>query len=360
MGLADTVARRIRGVADAASGLRARWSTPREPPQAVQPSTPAASAIAQRFASLRNDGNAHFFDALAAHLAGSVDDPCLPMYFNFALSANARGRRAAEMIDTIVPLAGKRALDVGCAYGGFIVGLASLGADPAGFDIDASLLALGEHNYRDVGRRFPTHVADLTKASDIAPFREAFDVITCNDVIEHVSDPRIAIRHIGTMLRPGGLAYFEIPNRDEVSAVISDGHYQLFGITQLDAAQAARYFEAHAPGTPYGVGHYLTLDEYRALFTEAGLVMEDRTDPAMVRTLESVEELLTELERGLPDKLASVPEPVRKQVAASVREYLVRARVTRSDGPAERTAYLSRYGTSFWRVIGTKPILDAG
>lgn len=345
-------------MAHAANGLRARWSAAGDPgPVETQPSAEAAQ-IAERFASLRNDANAHFFDALAAHLAGSVNDPCLPMYFNFALSANARGRRAAELIDSIVPLEGKRALDVGCAYGGFIVGLADLGADPTGFDIDASLLALGEHNFRDVGRRFPTHLADLTQASDIAPFRNAFDVITCNDVIEHVSDPRIAIRHIGAMLRAGGLAYFEIPNRDEVSAVISDGHYQLFGITQLDSAAAARYFEAHAPGTRYGVGHYLALDEYRALFAEAGLTMEDRTDPAMVRPMASVEQLLAELESGLPGKLESVPQPVRPEVEAAVRDYLRRARAGDDDSAAGRSAYLSRYGTSFWRVIGSKPIDD--
>ena len=34
--------------------------------------------------------------------------------------------------------------------------------------------------------------------------------------------------------------------------------------------------------------------------------------------------------------------------------------VTRGEAPADRAAYHSRYGTSFWRVIGTKPLLDAG
>ncbi len=309
----------------------------------------------QRFASLESSTNRHFFRALAVHLAASVDDPCLPMYFNFALSANERGGKAADLIESIVPLAGKRALDVGCAYGGFLVGLAERGAEPAGFDIDASLLALGEHNFRDVGRRFPTHVADVTKPEDVAPFREMFDVITCNDVIEHVTNPAVAIRHIESMLRPGGLAYFEIPNRDEVSAVVADGHYQLFGITQLDRELAYRYFEAHAPGVRYGVEHYLQLPEYRALFEQAGLSMELRLDAASMRSIESIRAPLAELRHSLAARLDGVPASVRADVERAVSRYLDEADSARPKSPGDRLDYLTRYGVAFWRVIARKP-----
>ena len=113
---------------------------------------------------------------------------------------------------------------------------------------------------------------------------DVFDVITCNDVIEHVTDPGIAIKHVASMLRNGGIAYFEIPNRDDVSAVIADGHYQLFGITQLEHDLAAQYYGAHAPGVRYGVEHYLRLPEYRALFDQAGLSLELHRDAATTRS----------------------------------------------------------------------------
>ena len=284
----------------------------------------SARSITQRFANLETSRNHHFFRALAAHLAGSHDDPCLSMYFHFALSANERGGKAADLIDAIVPLKGKRALDVGCAYGGFLVGLAEHGAEPTGFDIDASLLALGEHNFRDVGRRFPTHLADLTRRDDVERFQAMFDVITCNDVIEHVSDPEIAIEHIGSMLRPGGLAYFEIPNRDAVSAVIADGHYQLFGITQLDREMAGQYYAAHAPGTRYGVEYYLRLPEYRALFERAGLSMELRPD-ASAPSIQSVRDSLAELRRTLATRLEDSPAAVRAEVEHAVGRYLDQA-----------------------------------
>src|SRR5206468_5962694 len=77
--------------------------------------SPLARSIMERFAKLETSGNGRYFRALAAHLAGSHDDPCLSMYFEFALSANERGRKAATLIESFVPLSGKRVLDVGCA-----------------------------------------------------------------------------------------------------------------------------------------------------------------------------------------------------------------------------------------------------
>jgi SAM-dependent methyltransferase len=204
------------------------------------------------------------------------------------------------------------------------------------------------------------HRADVTHGADVAPFRESFDVITCNDVIEHVRDPKVAIEHIAAMLRPGGLAYFEIPNRDEVSSVMADGHYQLFGITQLDRELAFRYFETHSPGVPYGVEHYLELAEYRALFEQAGLTMELRTDPVMVRSLESVKALLAELRSTLPSKLAAVPSVIRERVEQAVSSYLDQAEAEWPSSPSAAPSYLDRYGTSFWRVIARKRPPGAG
>jgi SAM-dependent methyltransferase len=275
------------------------------------------------------------------------------MYFEFALSANERGRKAAALIDSIMPLSGKRALDVGCAYGGFVVALDERGALPTGFDIDPQLLALAEHNFRDVGKRLPVYRADVTNPDDVARFRDTFDVICCNDVIEHVRDPAAAVRHIASMLRPGGLAYFEIPNRDAVGAVMSDGHYQLFGITQLEREAAARYYAAHAPGIPYGVEHYLRLPEYQALFEAAGLMMALMPDPAAAQPLSAVRDALASLRKALPSKLAGVPPSLRDEVRAAVVRYLDEAE-QKPETHAQRT-YLERYGIGFWRIIARKP-----
>jgi 2-polyprenyl-3-methyl-5-hydroxy-6-metoxy-1,4-benzoquinol methylase len=308
----------------------------------------------RKYAHLATPGNRRFFQALAGHLGHAVDHPCLSMYMEFALSTNERGRKVAQIIDAMLPLAGKRSLDVGCAYGGFLVAFAERGADPSGFDIAPDLLALAAQNFADHGCGFPVRLADVTKAEDVASFARSFDVITCNDVIEHVDDPDVTIGHVAAMLRPGGLAYFEIPNRDAAAFVACDGHYQLYGITQLDREDATRYFAAHSPGVPYGVAHYLRLPEYRALFAAHGLAVdvlpgEDGADPG------SVAAQLDDLAANLAAKLEGVPAEVRDDVRAAVQRYLDEAARSPRATPAERNTYVQRYGTSFWRVVARKP-----
>lgn len=324
--------------------------SPRRPDEGGVPEN--VRSILQRFADLETKENANFFRALAFHLGGSASDPCLPLYFRFALSCNERGREAADLIERFVPLRGKRVLDVGCAYGGFLVALAERGAIPTGFDIDAALLRLAERNFEDFGRKFDVHVADVTRAGDVGRFRSVFHVITCNDVIEHVADPAIAIVHIASMLKRGGLAYFEIPNRDYVSFVVEDGHYQQFGITQLDHEEAAAYYDAVAPGVAYGVAHYLRLPEYQALFGRAGLELQMLPNPPTARTVDETRWLVEHLRVSLDEKLAGVPVNVRPRVERAVRDYIDHAVEA---GKGDPKAFVDRYGVAFWRVVARKP-----
>ena len=354
----DRPADAVPPVATPQPSVPASAPTPVPAPRAPRPRARRARLGAGRdHAALRAPRHAReppLLPALAGHLGHAVQHPCLTMYMEFALSTNQRGRKVADLIDRLMPLAGKRTLDVGCAYGGFLVAMAERGAQPSGFDIEPTLLALGAQNFADVGQAFPTRLADVTRGEDVAPFREAFDVVTCNDVIEHVRDPAVAVGHIASMLAPGGLAYFEIPNRDAAAFVLSDGHYQLFGITQLDYDAARRYFAAHSPGVPYGVEHYLRVPEYRAIFAAASLAFEvlpDEVPPDYATVLAQ----LDELRRSLDDKLAGVPAALRDEVRLAVLRYLDEATAAPRDGEADRAAFLQRFGTGFWRVVGRKP-----
>src|SRR5262245_49164040 len=92
---------------------------------------PAWRRVAERFAHLREPGGGASHQALARPFAHLSDHPVLPLHFEYAATANARGRRAAERLERVVgPLRrGRlsrrpRVLDVGCAYGGFLVAFA--------------------------------------------------------------------------------------------------------------------------------------------------------------------------------------------------------------------------------------------
>ena len=110
------------------------------------------------------------------------------------------------------PLTGKSALDVGCGAGLLCEPLARMGADVTGIDAAAENVAVAaEHaagsglaiDYRNVG------VESLGG--------EAFDLVTCMEVIEHVDDPQGFVQGLSDALNPDGLMILSTPNRTNMS-----------------------------------------------------------------------------------------------------------------------------------------------
>jgi 2-polyprenyl-3-methyl-5-hydroxy-6-metoxy-1,4-benzoquinol methylase len=321
----------------------------------VPTSNALEDVVKRKMRKLWRPGNRFFFDALAKHLSALADDPCLQMYFEFSLSANERGRQLAALLGQHTSLEGRHVLDVGCASGGFLIAFGEAGAQPVGLDLNPLLLALAKANFKDAGAEYPVYQRDVTDPAQVAEFREAFDVVTCNDVLEHVRDPATAIRNIASVLKPGGLAYFEIPNRDAASAVESDGHYQMFGITQLSRNEAEAYFQAFHPDTPYGVEHYLHLGEYRRLFEDAGLQFEVLPETVVGVMADAAKQTLAKIRGTMDSRLADAPPEHRERVRAAVIDYLEEAEAAAARLPAGEDQFLLRFASPFWRILARKP-----
>lgn len=52
---------------------------------------------------------------------------------------------------------------------------------------------------------------DLTREEDVAPHRDAFDIILCTGVLEHVPDYVGALGNLRRMLKPDGYVVFQVP-----------------------------------------------------------------------------------------------------------------------------------------------------
>ena len=61
----------------------------------LDPTADASRRVAERFAHWRTAGSEEFFEALARHFAHLRDHPVLPLHFEYAVTANERGRAAA-------------------------------------------------------------------------------------------------------------------------------------------------------------------------------------------------------------------------------------------------------------------------
>lgn len=310
----------------------------------------------KRFQRFLKSDNRHFHRAVCRHYQRDHESwPCLNLYFEYAMSTNDRGRVLAEKLAQYSEIAGKRYLDVGCAYAGFLVAMAERGAiETAGIDIDPRLLTLARANLKDQNLRAKIAQADLTKPEEIKSYLGRFDIITCNDVIEHVLDPAQAIRNVSDMLAPGGMAYFEIPNPFCPQSILEDIHFRWFGITLLDREEAKEYFTYRSPNFPYSMGHYLELPRFVELLEQAGLKNEVLAENFANFDAASVQRQIDSLRNSYPEHLKRVPEPMQERVKRKVEVYLDDAARTPQDSSEQQRQFVLRFGPNVWKVLGWK------
>ena len=113
-----------------------------------------------------------------------------------------RKRRVDEVVELVSQIMpGGSVLDVGCGDGELVHLLKERGYDVRGLDIDPS------------GCRYPEVAVQRCDIMDGLPFEDAaFDLLTVQEVIEHLEDPFKAVREFHRVLKPGGLLLLTTPN----------------------------------------------------------------------------------------------------------------------------------------------------
>jgi 2-polyprenyl-6-hydroxyphenyl methylase/3-demethylubiquinone-9 3-methyltransferase len=151
------------------------------------------------------------------------------------------------------PLAGKRALDVGCGAGLLCEPLARLGAAVTGVDAAQENIAAASAHGAGAGLLIDYRCGDVAEL-DLA----GFDLVTSMEVIEHVADKAAYLQALRNALAPGGLMVLSTPNRTAQSRLLL-----------VEAAERVGM-------VPRGTHHwddFVTPDELRDLLAGVGLVM---------------------------------------------------------------------------------------
>lgn len=123
---------------------------------------------------------------------------------------------------------GKRVLDLGSGEGYGAALLASVAATATGVDIDASTVEHARATYHAEGLRYEQASADDLSAFD----DDAFDVITCFEVIEHVEAQERVLAEARRVLAPDGILLCSTPEREAYRA--KTGQINPFHVRELD------------------------------------------------------------------------------------------------------------------------------
>lgn len=119
-----------------------------------------------------------------------------------------------------------RALDVGCANGAFVDYLVGFGVDAYGVDPDPAMA------------RERVYTGTLAQVADV----ERFDLITMHDVLEHMVDPKAAVKRCASLLADSGLLIIDVP---EVWGGDGDHHFKTEHLWYFTSASIASMFVAN-------------------------------------------------------------------------------------------------------------------
>jgi 2-polyprenyl-6-hydroxyphenyl methylase/3-demethylubiquinone-9 3-methyltransferase len=118
-----------------------------------------------------------------------------------------------------VALADARLLDAGCGGGLLAEALARQGAKVTAIDLSTGMIDVAKLHAEASGLAIDYRLTDL--ASLAAMQADAFDVVTCMEMIEHVPEPAEILRQIATLVRPGGDVFLSTLNRNLRSFLVA-------------------------------------------------------------------------------------------------------------------------------------------
>lgn len=153
------------------------------------------------------------------------------------------------------PLAGKRALDVGCGAGLVAEPLARLGASMTAIDAAPENIAVAREHAGHMGLAIDYRACGVETLAE-----PAYDLITALEVVEHVTDPALFLASIARLLKPDGLLILSTPNRTPLS--------RLMIVTLAEGL-------GKIPRGTHDWHKFLTPEELTALLADQGLSVTD-------------------------------------------------------------------------------------
>ncbi|MEE9352068.1 MAG: bifunctional 2-polyprenyl-6-hydroxyphenol methylase/3-demethylubiquinol 3-O-methyltransferase UbiG [Thiotrichaceae bacterium] len=158
-------------------------------------------------------------------------------------------------------LQGKKIIDVGCGGGILAESMAMRGADVTGIDMGETPLSVARLHSLETGVELDYQ--QITAEQMAEEHTEAFDVVTCMEMLEHVPSPESVIQACTKLVKPGGKVFFSTINRNPKAFIL--------------AIMGAEYVLNMIPKGTHEYAKFIKPSELEAQARQAGLEVKHMT-----------------------------------------------------------------------------------
>jgi SAM-dependent methyltransferase len=287
---------------------------------------------------------------------GEQPTPILQQHMNFALLSREKGlKKVTEIREKVkFDFQGKKVLDVGCAYGGFLIHAASAGASAWGVEVSPTIWSEGIQNVKGEAGDINLVRGNILSPSTVQQLATDFDLVLVNDVFEHVYDTARLLHGIHAVTAPGAVLVFAIPNGESIQHVGREAHYGYPGLTLIPPNCWHWVWEAYT-------AYYRPWSYYRALFHAFGFDRLRLWNEKPILPLEEMSNKVRHAFREAETRIRKAKFKVRRPIRVMLTALSdLRARVEADIEQGDATLLHWKYIVNFWRghAIKTGPMLD--
>ncbi len=125
----------------------------------------------------------------------------------------------ARFVAERAKLADARVLDVGCGGGLLCEAFVQAGAHVTGIDLAEGMIEVAKLHAAEQSLAVDYRVADAESLAAQQP--DAFDVVSCMEMLEHVPQPAATVGTLARLVRPGGSVFISTLNRNLKSFLLA-------------------------------------------------------------------------------------------------------------------------------------------
>jgi SAM-dependent methyltransferase len=242
-----------------------------------KPSQKLLRSITKKYGT-NTEYTVHFMDHMLSNYRGC---PQFDLYVESELGSLNRSREFNKSLCRELKnrdlFRGKECLDIGSSQGNSLIAFAESGAaKAAGIEISEDRYQTALININGSPNEIRTKIQMFRQ--DIQDEKAAgigqFDIIFCIDVLEHVQDPRQAVKQICRLLKDtsDAFAYVKLRNFQHPQNVMHEPHYDLPSAVLLPHELAKQFYNLCRKSDllEYEVFHWMSFYDYQAMFQSFG------------------------------------------------------------------------------------------